>query len=339
MGNVYKWNFAALVLSTAFLVPLSAAMAGNEPAPQVSVINLQVVKNERGGQSVITPKGDLAALPGAGVAGNVAQIFFGSQGGFWYTDQTGQTIDLYPTVQELQARRAQQVPQYAPVYDNSYQDSTTQQSSQSSGNSGVGSVAAGLGSAVVTGAAAAGGAALGAAMTHGYYNVPYGTPMYYGNHGNPYYYHDGERREFEDLNQNQKMAIYNKRKLENQQREDALAQRQTSKQANQDARQAQFNNRENHHQNFQRQQDWYQNQLKENSHNWKRQGDNPFASQNFSRDSFSRGERGGGSLRQSGERFGGGGREFRGGGRGGSRGFSSGGGRLGGGGGGGRRGR
>ena len=108
MNLAYGRHFATLLLSAALMLPMSAH-AGTEPAPQISVINLQVVNDPRGGQSVITPKGDLAPLPGSGVNGGVAQIFFGSQGGFWYTDQTGQTVDLTPTVQELQARRAQQV--------------------------------------------------------------------------------------------------------------------------------------------------------------------------------------------------------------------------------------
>ncbi len=309
MVVVNKRHFAAILISAALLLPLPAH-AGNEQAPQVSVINLQVVNNDRGGQSVITPKGDLAALPGSGVNGSVAQIFFGSQGGFWYTDRTGQTIDLSPTVQELQARRAQQVPQYAPVapVNDAY-------ATESQGTRGSGVV-----STVATAAAAAGGAAVGAAMTHGYYNAPYGTPMYYGNHGNPYYYHNGERREVEDLNPNQKMVIYNKRQLDKQQKEQAIQQRQSNKQSGQEARQAQFGGREAHEQNFQRQQDWYQNQLKDNSHQWKRHDENPFASQQFSRDSFSRGERGaraGREARQSGARFGGGERRGGGGGRGG----------------------
>jgi uncharacterized membrane protein YgcG len=304
MVVVFKRHFAALLIATALLAPVGAAQADNQPAPQISVINLQVVKNERGSQSVITPKGDLAALPGAGVDGAVAQIYFGSQGGFWYTDRTGQTIDLSPTVQELQARRAQQIPQYAPVSDTSYQ------------NNG--------GSAIATAAAAAGGAALGSAMSHGYYNAPYGTPMYYGNHGNPYYYNNGERREIEELNQNQKMAVHNKRTLEDQQKQEALSQRQSNKQASQENRQAQFSGgQQAHEQNFQKQQDWYQNQLKENSGKWKKHDQNPFASNEFSRDSFSKGERAGRETRQSGERS-----------VGAERGRSAGGGRHGGGGGG-----
>lgn len=280
MVVIYKRQFGALCLAVALGMPFSAHADNASTTPQISVINLQVVKNERGEQNVITPKGDLAPLPGAGVNGGVAQIFFGSQGGFWYTDQTGQTIDLSPTVQELQARRAQQVPQYAPVAPpQTYENSTQTQSSRGSG----------VATAVTTAAAAAGGAMMGSAMTHNYYNAPYGTPMHYGN-GQPYYYHDGERREFEELNQNQKMVIYNKRKLEDQQKQDAFKQAQTNRQTNMESRQSQFGG-QGHEQNFQKQQEWYQNQLKENSHQWKKTAENPFASQQFSRDGFSRGER------------------------------------------------
>jgi hypothetical protein len=268
---------AGLFIFTALLVP--AAHAG-EQQPQVSVINLQVVTNAQGGQSVITPKGDLAPLPGSGVDGSVAQIYFGSQGGFWYSDKRGQTIDLTPTVQELQARRAQQVPQYAPVPEQSAQN-----------NSGS--------SAMATAAAAAGGAAVGTALTRGYYNAPYGTPMYYGNQG-PYYYNNGERREIDELNQNQKQAIYNKRQVENQQKQQLVDQRQS----NQQARQTQQDQRQAGGQqaDFQRQQQWYQQELKNSSRQWHKQAENPFASQQFSRDSFAQGrseQRVGRDARQS----------------------------------------
>src|SRR5262249_38988391 len=149
-------------------------------------------------QSVITPKGDMATLPGAGVAGNTAEIYFGTQGGFWYTDKTGKTIDLSPTVQSLQARRARtqqaaQVPQYAP--EPYYPAEQQQQSSTNNSDSGGGGRSA-LGTAAVAGM----GAMAGAAMSN-HYNAPYGTPMYYGPHGG-YYYNNGERRELEDVNLN-----------------------------------------------------------------------------------------------------------------------------------------
>lgn len=305
---INRQPLAGLLIFAALLVPAAGHAA--EQDPQVSVINLQVVKNQQGGQSVITPKGDLAALPGAGVDGNVAPIYFGSQGGFWYTDKTGQTIDLSPAVQELQARRAQQVPQYAPVAQ------PTQVVQQSSG---------GGGSALTTAAAAAGGAMLGASLNH--YNAPYGTPMYYGNHGG-YYYNDGERREIEELNQNQKAVIYNKRQLDNQQKQQAVAQRQANQAGGQHAGGQQAD--------FQKQQQWYQSQLKEHSHkDWQKPSENPFASQKFSRDSFSQGRSGHGREARQSDLGGGGGRSR--GGAGGGRG--GGGGGRGGGGGGGRRGR
>ncbi len=267
--NIMKTLQSAAFVFCTLLLTGSAAQAQNSKEPQVSVINLQTVRNQNGTQSVITPKGDLAVLPGAGVDGAVAQIYFGSQGGFWYQDRTGQTIDLSPTVQDLQARRARQVPQYAPITETPAQ--TVQESSN--GNRPVGS-------AVTTAVAAAGGAALGTAMTHGYYNAPYGTPMYYGHSNSPYYYRDGERREVEELNQNQKMVLYNKRQVENQQKQQALQQRQS----NQQSQQQQTSQRQGGGQqaNFERQEQWYQQQVKEKPSQFQRQAENPFASQQSS---------------------------------------------------------
>ncbi len=303
-------------------------------APQVSVINLQVVNNANGTQSVITPKGDLASLIGAGVAGNVAQIYVGAQGGFWYTDKTGKTIDLYPSVQELQSRRGQNqapqpVPQYAPnpYYEEPQQQQSTQQSSSSGGRAGSG---------LVTAAAAGLGAAAGSAMSSRYYNAPYGSPMYYGANGNGYYYHNGDRRELDDLNSNQKAVLYNKHQTNQQQQAQALEHRQSTQQARLDSRSTNQQNRQSSAQqsqafrqasggqahDFQRQQQFYQQQGGQRNGQFHQQaGNNPFAAQGGGERAsrggraggFSRGE-GGFNRAEGGFSRGGGGRAMRGGG-------------------------
>jgi hypothetical protein len=252
---------ALLIAASIFLTVPNEAFAQNQQQPQVSMVNLQVVANPDGSQSVVTPKGDLAFLPGKGVDGSVAQIYMGSQGGFWYVDRTGQTVDLTPAVDSLKARRARaaQVPQYAPMpeygaYGGGYngqpsqqqydqqqmqmqqqqlqmqqqqmqmQQQQEQQASQEKSSDG-GGRGSGVLSAVGTAAAAGAGAMAGAALSNNrYYNAPYGTPYYYGNGGNPYYYdHNNERREMDDLSPNQKAVMYNKHQInqKNQQSQQA----------------------------------------------------------------------------------------------------------------------
>jgi hypothetical protein len=305
-----KTGLAELLAAAALLLTAPLVMAQDASQPQVSVVNLQTVQNQDGSQSVITPKGDLATLPGAGVNGNIAPIYMGSQGGFWYTDKTGQTIDLNSTVASLQARRARaaqasQVPQYAPAYD----EQPVQEEAQDSGSGGDGVVRSALGTA----AAAGMGAMAGAAMSNNYYNAPYGTPMYYGNGNRPYYYGDGEHREFEDLNANQKAVMYNKRQMDQKNQQAAVQQSQANRQsradqsaANQQNRQqsmqqsqalrnsqggaaesGQFAGGRGQHENFQKQQQWYQQQLSQNPQKFQRAEDNPFVSH----DSGRRGER------------------------------------------------
>ena len=330
-----KLYLATLLLAyTLFLsAPSTTAQNGQ---PQVSVVNLQIVRNSDGSQSVITPKGDMATLPGAGVNGNVAEIYFGSQGGFWYVDKSGQTVDLTPTYQSLQNRRARQaataqVPQYAPMpqyggqtqympppQQDQQQYSQDQNSQEQSDDSSGGRVGSALGTAAV----AAGSAAMGAAMANNnYWNAPYGTPMYYGN-GHPYYYgNNGERREFDDLNQNQKAAMYNQRKIKDQNQQKAIAQGQANRQERQDGRGEQAGRREHSGEqaNFQKQQDWYQNQMRDNPSRFQgqRQDSNPFVAQGHDHGGRGGREAGrrsheGGSARAS--RGGGGGRGGRGGG-------------------------
>lgn len=334
---------ASFLIGTALTLGVSAGAQNQD----VSVVNLKVVRNMAGGQSVITPKGDLAPLPGGGVDGDVAQIYFGSQGGFWYVDRTGNSVDLVPTVKELQARRAQQIPQYAPIaasapyannaplppasnynqaqnynqgqnsnqnYDQNQNYSQNQNSSQnqsSNQSQSSGSGRSGIGSAVTTAAAAMGGAALGSAMTNGYYNVPYGTPMYYRN-GNPYYYRDGDHREIEDLNQNQKQMLVNKRIVNNQQQEQLVQQRQankTERDTNQQARQDQWQQSGNNHQeNFNKQQQWYQDQMKQNPGRFEQRGEergeNPFAARGDREGMAQRGEDRGGRAGREGRESG-----------------------------------
>ncbi|CAN5203025.1 hypothetical protein BH11CYA1_BH11CYA1_32320 [soil metagenome] len=264
----------------ATLLVVGPAWAQNQP-PQVSVVTLQTVQNSDGSQSVITPKGDLARLPGPGVNGNTAQIYMGAQGGFWYTDRNGQTVNLSDAVKQLQARRAStqaavQVPQYAPQ---PYYPQQQQQQEHQSTSSGNGAMAA-----VGTAAAAGLGAMAGAAMTNSYYNAPYGTPMHYGANGNPYYYNNGNEQPFQDLNQNQKMALYNHNQVNQQNQQAAVQQtqtnqtnRQSSMQSNQSNRQTAYGN--GGQQDYQKQQQWYQNQRKQNPQQFQRSDNNPFVSQ------------------------------------------------------------
>jgi hypothetical protein len=169
-----------VALSVFFTVPVPSSAQG---APSVSVVTLQVVPNPNGGESVVTPKGMVVPLPGAGVNSNVVQVYIGSNGGYWYVDRNGQTVDLTAGVMRLQgsASQAATVPQYAPV------PPAYSQSSSSSSSSGSGS--GGAASTMVTATAAGLGAMAGAAMTQpNYYrNVPYGTPVYYPHGSTPYY--------------------------------------------------------------------------------------------------------------------------------------------------------
>jgi len=286
-----RFHLAAFLVSTTVLLAAPSATAQSEALPQVSFVTLQVVRNSDGSQSVITPKGDLAILPGHGVNGNVAEIYMGSQGGFWYTDKTGQTVDLTPTVQALRARRAQsqqavQAPQYAPE---PYEQAPAQEQAPSSSG----------GRPLGTAAAAGVGAMVGSALSNHYYNAPYGTPMYYGPGGRPYYYGEGERREFEELNPNQKAVIYNKRQMDQQNQQQAVQKSQANRQARQDQAASNQQSRQQPIQqgqasrlsqadrggsrgeeaNFQRQQQWYQEQRQQNPQKWQKTADNPFVTE------------------------------------------------------------
>ncbi|HEY9869115.1 MAG TPA: hypothetical protein V6D08_08105, partial [Candidatus Obscuribacterales bacterium] len=181
----------SLVLSLS-IGSATAVQAQAGGAPTVSMVTLQVVPGPQG-QQVVTPRGMVVPLPGAGVNGNVVQVYMGSQGGYWYIDRYGQTVDLTGAVQQMRAMTGsyQQVPQYAPAPS---QPAQSEQSSSSGGS--------GAGSAVATAAAAGLGAMAGSALTNSLYynNVPYGTPMYYGAGGRPYYYGAGGNQVYVNRN-------------------------------------------------------------------------------------------------------------------------------------------
>jgi hypothetical protein len=182
----------SLVLSLS-LGSATAVQAQAAGAATVSMVTLQVVPGPQGQQQVVTPRGMVVPLPGAGVNSNVVQVYMGSQGGYWYIDRYGQTVDLTAAVQQMRAMTAayQPVPQYAPAPS---QPAQSEQSSSSGGSGG--------GSAVATAAAAGLGAMAGSALTNSLYynNVPYGTPMYYGAGGRPYYYGAGGNQVYVNRN-------------------------------------------------------------------------------------------------------------------------------------------
>ncbi len=327
---------ALLIAASIFLTIPAPSFAQNNEGPQVSTVMLKVVRNQDGSQSVITPKGDLAPLPGAGVAGDAAEIYMGSQGGFWYQDMTGQTVDLNAAVQALQARRqrasAHQIPQYAPqpYYPEQQTQNTTQTTTQSTGSGAL--------AAVGTAAAAGMGAMAGAAMSNNYYNAPYGTPMYYGAHGSPYYYNNNnERQTFSDLNANQQAVLYNKRKNTVNNQAEAVQHAQTSQQNRQEqyqtsqqnrqsqyqsaqqTRQTEYQNNQNiqanrtqmaqeaqanrsgsqHQENYQRQQQWYQQQVAQNPGRFQKSESNPFTAQGGGGFGQARAEGGGGRFSEA----------------------------------------
>lgn len=252
MHNKLTSAFAAFLLATTLAVA-APQVTFAQSAPSVSMVTLQTMPGQNGQQMVVTPKGKVVPLPGAGVNSNVVQIYIGSQGGYWYVDKTGQTVDLTSAVQYMQSRMGQAgaapVPQYAPapVTVNNYESSGS--SSSGSGSSAAGTaVAAGLG-------AAAGAAITNAAMepNYGYYHgVPYGYPMYYGANNKPYYVDRGGNNVYVN-NQNEVNRNVNASATQN----------------NVSAT------------NLQKQQDWYNNQARSNSsqfQNWKQSAnsENPF---------------------------------------------------------------
>ena len=199
------------LLALSLTVLCGAPSLAQAPPPQVSVVTLHV-QNSGQGQQVVTPKGYLVPLPGAGVNGEAIQIYIGANGGYWYVDKNGQTVDLTGLVNQVKgAQQTTNVPQYAPVYNQ------PSQSSQSSSGGG--------GSGAATAAMAGLGAMAGSAMADSmyYHNVPYGTPMYYGAGGNPYYMNNGHPVNISNndvnLSPNQQAYLYNQHKINQDQQQ------------------------------------------------------------------------------------------------------------------------
>lgn len=259
-------HFKKLVIMAALTtISLTGPVFAQNGSPEISAVTLQVVPGQGGGQSVITPRGMVVPLPGPGVNTNSVQIYMGSQGGYWYVDRNGQNVDLTAAVERFRQMSGQmgnmapqtQVPQYAaapPV--NVYNEQAPSNSSSGSG----------VGSTLVTATAAGLGAMAGSAMTNSYYNngyyhgVPYGTPIYYpGGGGSPYYRGAGGNSVNVDHTYNPTVNNTTTVNTGDLSREHANA--------------------------FQKQQDWYANQQRQNPtqfQNWQRSatGDNPFVARN-----------------------------------------------------------
>ena len=301
---------SALTISLAWAICFGSQAAFAQGQPEVSVVNLNVQPGKDGGQLVLTPRGVLYPLPGGGVDGNVVSLYMGKNGGYWYTDRTGKTIDLTSYVQQIRSQPGQApaaVPQYEP-----YPTQTT--TTQSSGNAGTSALAAGVGAGV--------GAMVGTGVANAmhYNNVPYGTPMYYNNN-RPYYNDDRGKEVFvnEDGEVKWNNVYAGKQIKQNNQAEKAAA-----VQSQRASTQSQSAPPQGAHQ-YQQQQNWYheQSQDKSRAQSWQKQseGDNPFVRQSREGERTARGERSGGGERAAraeraggGER-GGGGRAGGGGGR------------------------
>jgi hypothetical protein len=221
--------------------------------PDVSVVTLQTQTGPNGQQMVVTPKGAVVPLPGQGVNGQSVNIYVGRNGGYWYVDKYNQNVDLTSAVQAFQRmnmspQSTASVPQYAPPPQyNQPPTQTTTVTNNSGGGSSAGVTAAAAGLGAMT------GAMVGNAINgnSGYGNVPYGTPMYYGANGNPYYHSAGKPVYVNNSTTNNVAAV-------NQQ-----------------------NDAYNYHRNTaQQQNEWYHNQQTQQSENWKnwqqQQTKNPF---------------------------------------------------------------
>jgi hypothetical protein len=173
-------SFFAIAFSIAVVsVDLAALpnMTLAQGSSTVSAVTLQVVPGEAGRECVVTPKGKVVPLPGPGVNGSAVQIYMGSQGGFWYVDRNGQSVDLTEAVARYRSMYGGGgMGQTAPVPQCAPQTVYVQQPQQSSGMGALGTAtAAGL------------GAMAGSAISGSWNNVPYGTPVYYPHGGSPYY--------------------------------------------------------------------------------------------------------------------------------------------------------
>lgn len=97
-------NLSAVVLAISLLFQLSSQPASSQGQPNVSVVNLSVQTDDSGKQLVLTPRGFLVPLPGAGVITNAVQIYMGRDGGFWYVDWTGKSTDITDYVAQVRAQ-------------------------------------------------------------------------------------------------------------------------------------------------------------------------------------------------------------------------------------------
>jgi hypothetical protein len=186
-GNQSAFN--ALGVSASLVIALlgQPVFAQNGALPDnVSMVTLNTQMSPAG-QTVITPKGYVVPVPGAGVNGPVLQVFMGSRGGFWYVDKNGQQVDLTPTVQRLQGSVIQSqpkaaAPQYAPppqIY--AAAPAYSQPAPTNNTNAALASAtAAGLGA--MTGAAIA-----NSSNSNSWNHMPYGTPIHYGSDSKVYY--------------------------------------------------------------------------------------------------------------------------------------------------------
>ena len=187
VGN--PWILLMLMTSMAVTVPMvsQAVLAQGGLPDNVSMVTLNTQMTPAG-QTVITPKGYVVPVPGAGVNGPVLQVFMGSKGGFWYVDKNNQQVDLTPTVQRLQgsviqAQPKAQAPQYAPMpmtyaaapaYNQVPQTNSTNVAAASATAAGLGAMA---------GAAIANSSNNNESWNH----MPYGTPIHYGEDQKAYY--------------------------------------------------------------------------------------------------------------------------------------------------------
>jgi hypothetical protein len=184
LGN--RSAFKVLQISAFVIVSLltQPVFAQNGALPDnISMVTLNTQMSPAG-QTVITPKGYVVPVPGAGVNGPVLQVFMGSKGGFWYVDKNGQQVDLTPTVQRLQGTVMQSqpkapAPQYAPapmMYAAAPAYSQAAPGQSAATTALVGATAAGLGA--MTGAAIA-----NSSNENSWNHMPYGTPVHYGSNG------------------------------------------------------------------------------------------------------------------------------------------------------------
>lgn len=94
---------SSLLIAVAFVAPVSA---DSIPDSGVASITLRVLKSGNGQQFAVTPRGENVLLPGAGVRGDDVHVFIGSNGGYWYVDKNGNQVDLHDAAAHVQAMRA-----------------------------------------------------------------------------------------------------------------------------------------------------------------------------------------------------------------------------------------